>query len=220
MHKKILLVDDHQLILDGITAIISELNEFDIVGSAVNGKEALRLIDILNPDIVLMDIDMPYMNGVEACRVIKSNYVTVKVIILTMHNEVSLIRKLMQIGADGYILKSSDRAEFYNALCTVSKGKKFFSAEVTENLAFDSVQDKMTVLRENDEDIAKLARLTEREIEVLKLISEGLSNKEIGENLFISHRTVDTHRTNLMKKLDAHNIASIIKFAIKNGLTD
>lgn len=218
MKTKILIVDDHQLVIDGLSAIVKELKEYEIVGKASNGKEAVSLVEMLSPNLVLMDIDMPIMNGLEACRRIKTNYPQIAVLILTMHNEPSLIRKVMEIGADGYVLKNADREEFYNALCSIAKGKKYFSAEVTESLLQTEGKTKSNFNIDNN--TLLLAKLTERELDVLKLIAEGFSNKEIGEHLFISHRTVDTHRTNLMKKLDAHNVAALIKFAIKNGLVE
>jgi len=214
----LVIVDDHQLVLDGLVSIVKEMDDFKIIGSACNGKEGLELVKALRPDLVLMDIDMPVMNGLEATRRIKSEVDDSKVIILTMHNEASLIKKVMDIGADGYLLKNSDRQEFRDALCSVSKGKSYFSAEVTQSLLHPDQQKKSTF--EIDPDTIQLSKLTEREIDVLKQIAEGLSNKEIGDKLFISHRTVDTHRTNLMKKLEVHNIAGLIKFAIKNGLTN
>jgi two-component system response regulator NreC len=218
MKQSILLVDDHQLVLDGLVSIINELEDFEIVASATNGKEGVQLAETFNPNIILMDIDMPVMNGLEATRQIKAQKKETKVIILTMHNEVSLIKKVMEIGADGYLLKNADREEFYNALCSVSKGKSYFSAEVTERLLNpDKLKTSNFVV---EHDTVQLSKLTEREIDVLKQIAEGYSNKEIGDKLFISHRTVDTHRTNLMKKLGAHNIAGLIKFAIKNGLVN
>ena len=211
-------MDDHQLVLDGLTSMVAEMSNFEIIGSARNGKEGASLVLSLKPDIVLMDIDMPIMNGLEATRRIKESKLNSKIIILTMHNEASLIKKVMEIGADGYLLKNADREEFYDALQMVAKGKPYFSAEVTQSLLNPNAAKQSSF--HVDPDSIQLSKLTEREIEVLKLIAEGYSNKEIGEKLFISHRTVDTHRTNLMKKLDAHNIAGLIKFAIKNGMVN
>jgi len=154
---------------------------------------------------------MPEMDGIEATKQIKTHFPEVKIVILTMHDEQSLVKKLLEIGADGYILKNSSKTELEMAIRQIQSGKKHFSSEVT-----------MILLEEESpaEVNAQLKQLTEREIEILKLISEGLSNKEIGDQLFISHRTVDTHRTNLMKKLDVHNVAGLIRFAIKNGLVE
>lgn len=212
----IIIVDDHQLVLDGLISMLSSMDDFKMLGSARNGKEGASLVKTLEPDLVLMDIDMPIMNGLEATRKIKESTPKSKVIILTMHNEASLIKKVMDIGADGYLLKNADREEFANALQSVAKGNSYFSAEVTRSLLNPEEVSKSQF--DIDPDTIQLSKLTEREIEVLKQIAEGFSNKEIGDNLFISHRTVDTHRTNLMKKLDVHNIAGLIKFAIKNGL--
>jgi two-component system response regulator NreC len=218
VRQKILVVDDHQLVLDGLISIVKEMGGFEIIASAHNGKEALQLQETMSPDIILMDIDMPIMNGLEATRRIKQKSAEQKVIILTMHNETSLIKKVMDIGADGYVLKNADREEFYNALCSVAKGKTYFSSEVTQSLLNPDKNGSSSFKIEVD--TIQLSKLTEREVDVLRLIAEGLSNREIGEELYISHRTVDTHRTNLMKKLEVHNIAGLIKFAIKSGMVN
>ena len=161
---------------------------------------------------------MPIMNGLEAIRRIKDIDPNQKTLCLTMHNEASLIKKVMDIGADGYLLKNADRKEFLDALLAISEGKTYFSSEVTQSLLNPEGIPKTNF--NADPDTVQLSKLTEREIEVLSLIADGYSNKEIGEELFISHRTVDTHRTNLMKKLEVHNIAGLIKFAIKNGMVN
>jgi DNA-binding NarL/FixJ family response regulator len=182
------------------------------VGEARNGAEALETLDLLKTDLVLMDIDMPVMNGLEATKKIKEKHPEIKVIILSMHNEGSLVKKLISCGADGYILKNSDREELISAIQKVNKGSKYFSHEVTLSLAeLDS-----NASSDPGKD-SFIHDLTEREIEILKLIAEGYSNKEIGEQLFISYRTVDTHRTNLMKKIGVNNIAGLIRYAIKRG---
>lgn len=217
MEKGILIVDDHQLVLDGLVSIIKDLDSFKVIGTARDGKRGMQLALELNPDIVLMDIDMPIMNGLEATRKIKESQSDIKIIVLTMHNEPSLIKKVMDLGADGYMLKNSDQSEFKEGLEKVAIGKAFFSSEVTESLLKPKSNNLVGNL--DNEDVLLLAKLTGRELEVLKLIAEGSSNKEIGEKLYISHRTVDTHRTNLMKKIEVHNIAGLIKFAIQNGLT-
>lgn len=217
MAVSILIADDHQLVLDGLTAIVQDRPEFNLVGTARNGREAVKLVALLKPDIVFMDIDMPGMNGLEATSIIKRDHPETSVVILTMHSEPSLVKAVINFGANGYLLKNADRHEFIDALLKVAEGKSYFSPELTRSLVSEGAKSS-SFLTSNPSLL--LSKLTEREIEVLRLIAEGLSNKEIGDQLFISHRTVDTHRTNLMKKLDIHNIAGLIKFAFGNGLVD
>jgi len=210
----ILLCDDHQLILDGLKNILQDDDQLTLVGEANNGAQALKILEILSPDLVLMDIDMPVMNGLEATTQIKKKYPQVKVMILTMHDEPSLVRKIMDIGANGYMLKNSDQTELIKAIHQVLNGELYFPEEILNGKK--SEKEEVFTLRPSDAIL--ISQLTEREIEILTQIADGLSNKEIGDKLFISHRTVDTHRTNLMKKLDVHNIAGLIRFAIRNNL--
>lgn len=206
---KVLLVDDHQIIIDGLKSLLQNSDEIKVTGEAKNGREALRIIEILKPDVVLMDIDMPVMNGIDTLKEIRKQFRDVKVIILSMHNEAGMIKSLMDIGANGYLLKSCAQDELIGAIKKVSTGQNYFSTDVTLALLNTSGTS-------NSEQKSEL--LTERETEILKLIAAGFSNKEIGDQLFISHRTVDTHRTNLMKKLDVNNIAGLISYAIRNGI--
>lgn len=207
MSCNILLVDDHAIVTDGLRSLLSEHDAYFIKGEARNGKEALEFLSILKVDLVLMDIDMPEMDGIEATKAIKKAYPDIRVIILTMHDERSMIKRLLEEGADGYLLKNSTREDLLHAMDEVMAGKQHLSAEVN------------TVLMSKESDQkGGLAGLTEREIEIVRLIAEGLSNKEIGDKLFISHRTVDTHRTNLMQKLGVHNIAGLVRLAIREGL--
>lgn len=214
MNVRVLIADDHQLVIDGLSSFVNNTDGFELVATAANGAEAIENIDLFNPHVVLLDINMPILDGIQALEKIKKNSVPPKIIMLTMHDETSIIKKVMQLGADGYLLKTSDKDEVITAIQKVSLGQKYFSSEVALALA----EGKKGKSSSNDK--AKMAELTEREIEILKLIAEGFSNKEIGEKLFISHRTVDTHRTNLAKKLEVKNIAGLIKFAIKNGLVE
>lgn len=209
---KLLIADDHQIIIDGIQSLLADEPAFQVIGTAGNGREAIDFLKLLQPNIILMDIDMPVLNGIEATKIIKADFSDVKVIILSMHNESGLIKTLLQAGADGYVLKNADKAELVEAIIMVQGGKSYFSADVTRSLA--NGDDKRASGFQKDN---RVSDLTSREIEILKLIAEGYSNKEIGDKLFISHRTVDTHRTNLMKKLDVNNVAGIIRFAISNG---
>ena len=207
----ILLVDDHQIIIDGLRLLINNVDGMHIVGDANNGKEAIDLLKILDVDVVLMDIDMPVMNGLDATKSIKSGSNKTKVLMLSMHCESGMVKELIEIGADGYLLKNASKEELIEAITKVSRGEQYFSTDVTLSL-LQTNKSKVKTKLEVD--------LTNRELEILKLIADGFSNKEIGEQLFISHRTVDTHRTNLMKKLDVNNIAGLVSFAIKNGIVN
>lgn len=207
---RILLVDDHQIIIDGLRALLDSTEGVRVVSVSDNGKNAIDLLKVIDVDVVLMDIDMPIMNGLDAAKIIKEKHPNIKVIMLSMHSEKAMIKDLIKIGIDGYLLKNSSKEELINAIVKVSDGGQFFSSDVTLSLLDD---DKMDI-RDN---CSKGISLTNREIEIIKLIAEGYTNKEIGEQLFISHRTVDTHRTNLMKKLEVNNVAGLISYAIKSG---
>lgn len=206
---KILLVDDHQIITDGLRSLVNSIEGMQVIGDANNGKEAIELLKVLDIDVVLMDIDMPVMNGLDATKAIKASPGKTKVIILSMHCESGMVKELIGIGADGYILKNASKEELIQAIQKVAAGQQYFATDVTLSLLNNKKNPNQTKLD---------AELTNRELEILKLIADGFSNKEIGEKLFISHRTVDTHRTNLMKKLEVNNIAGLISFAIKKGI--
>jgi len=213
---KILLADDHQIVLDGLKSLLSDINDFEVIGAVSNGKDAVDFIATKEkPDIAVLDIDMPVMNGINATREIKKNFNGVRVLTLSMHNEKGVIQTLMDAGADGYILKNSSREELEKGIRAICRGETFFSTDVTMSLLNQS-----TEITANNELPEEVKDLTEREVEILKLVAEGYSNKEIGERLFISHRTVDTQRTNLMKKMDVHNVAGLIRIALKSGLVD
>lgn len=203
---KVLLTDDHQIIVDGLKSLLKNSGEITVAAEANNGREALRILSILEIDVVLMDIDMPVMNGIDALKEISKLHPRTRVIILSMHQEAGMIKSLMNLGAHGYLLKSCSQDELISAIRKVAGGQSYFSPDVTLSLLNSN-----TGIQQNE-------ILTERETEILRLIAEGFSNKEIGSKLFISHRTVDTHRTNLMKKLDVGNIAGLISYAIKNGI--
>jgi DNA-binding NarL/FixJ family response regulator len=207
---QILLVDDHSIVTDGLKALLQGESDFAIKGEAHNGQMALEMLRVLKVDLVLMDIDMPVMSGSEAIQHIKREFPDMKVIVLTMHDEKAIINKLIELGADGYLLKNSSKEELLLCIRGVLRNERYISSEATAILL--RVEEK--------KESGPLSQLTEREIEIVKLIADGLSNKEIGDRLFISHRTVDTHRTNLMSKLDVHNVAGIVKFAIVNGLLE
>ena len=212
--SKILIVDDHRIIADGIRAMLEGKEGIEVAGEAGNGKEAVDFLRLLPVDIVLMDIDMPVMNGMEATKRIKEVYPGVRVIILSMHAEGGLIKSLLAAGADGYILKNSDQEELVEAIRKIASGQPYYSPAVTQVLAGNPAN-PMGKFGTG----APVVDLTEREAEILTLIAQGLSNREIGEKLFISHRTVDTHRTNLMKKVGVKNVAGLVRYAVQHGFT-
>ncbi|MBL7897265.1 MAG: response regulator transcription factor [Crocinitomicaceae bacterium] len=212
--KRVLLVDDHQLIIDGLRGFIETNPAYKVVGEANNGVDAIRLASVLNPDVILMDIEMPEMSGIQACEEIKRLKPEIKIIIVSMHHEKQLIRKLIDQGADGYLLKNSQQQEVMDAIVKALNNEPYFSDEVSQVLSEKNASKTGMVHSE----ISLLSQLTEREVEILKLVAQGMTNKEVGDALDISHRTVDTHRTNLMKKLDVTNVAGLIRIAFKNGL--
>jgi DNA-binding NarL/FixJ family response regulator len=197
-------------VIDGLKALLSDYDGVSMKGEARNGREALDMLDVLKVDVILLDLDMPVMGGVDFMKELAKSKHDVKVIVLTMHDEKAMIRTLLELGAHGYLLKNSSRDELIQAIEGVIQGEQHLSEEVH------------TMLLTPDKDLrsGKLAELTEREVEILKCVAEGLSNKEIGDKLFISPRTVDTHRTNVMQKLELHNVAGMVRFAIRNGLLD
>ena len=213
----ILLVDDHQIVLDGLKNIIKELNQYQIIGTANNGNEALQYIQTLEPDIVLLDIDMPIMNGIVVAERSKKEHPETKIIILSLHHEKSIIKHLISTGVDGYLLKNSDKSELLKALEIVAQGKKYFSSDVAISLS--QSQRPFHSLRGELDQTEILLSLTNREKEIVSLICEGLTNKELAERLHISPRTADAHRANLMKKLNVKNVVGVVKFAMKHGLT-
>jgi DNA-binding NarL/FixJ family response regulator len=205
----LLLVDDHAIVTDGIKALLEGDASCVIKGEAANGQDAIEMLRALKVDIVLLDVDMPVLNGIDTLSRIKKDFSHVKVIMLTMHEERAMVNLLLEMGADGYLLKNSSKNELKTCINKVANNEAYLSPEVN------------AILLQEDEPKPlnpQLAQLTEREVEIIRLIAEGMSNKEIGERLFISHRTVDTHRTNVMTKLNVHNVAGIVRFAIKNGL--
>ncbi|MEI7597286.1 MAG: response regulator transcription factor [Bacteroidota bacterium] len=212
---KLLIVDDHQIIIDGLKSLLSTEDFIEIVGEAKNGREAIDLASRIDIDVILMDVDMPIMNGRDATIQIVKNYPTIKIIILTMFNDKSLFSELIKAGASGYVLKNTDKEELIEAIISVSENKTFFSSEIPIMIVKPSTEQILSGSTNNSED---LKVLTDREIQILISIAQGLTNAEISKKLYISIRTVDTHRTNLMRKLSIHNVAGLIKFAIKHNL--
>ena len=213
---KILIVDDHQLIIDGLKSLLANENNMAIVAEANNGKEAVEIMSKISVDIVLMDVEMPVMNGWDATKIIVSLYPKIKVIALTTFSEKAIVKKMLSAGASGYILKNIKKEILIEAIVAVHNGEKYLSSEISLALLKPSAEE---VIKPHKQP-SSLHLLSAREIEILKLIAEGLSNNEIGEKLFISPKTVKAHRENIMQKLDLHNVVGLVRYAIDNGLIE
>tara|TARA_R110001592_G_scaffold140938_1_gene362103 strand:- start:8442 stop:9083 length:642 start_codon:yes stop_codon:yes gene_type:complete len=207
---RLLLADDHGIIRDGIKLMLNKTPEVEIVAEANNGQEVLDYLEKKSKsiDVVLMDINMPVMNGIEATQILTDKYKNINVLALTMHIEETYISNMLKAGALGYILKESNKNDLIEAIKSVATGKKYYSNDVSVAL----INSLMTSDQNKDNE------LSERELEVLTYISSGLTNNEIGEKLFISGRTVETHRRNILSKLDVKNTAEMIRYAIRNNL--
>ena len=210
---KLLLVDDHPIVLEGIKTHLAEQKEFEVVGEAVNGQEAMRKAKLLLPDVVLMDITMPHMNGLEATQQLRKQVPSAKVLILTMHESQEYIAQIIRLGARGYLLKDCSPTELVHAIKAVHVGEVYFSPSISRALVQGIVDGG------RPEDMAGPPQLTEREGEVLSLIAEGLLNKQIADKLGIGVRTIETHRERIMRKLEIHTVAGLTKYAISRGMT-
>lgn len=211
---RILLADDHAILRDGIRALFQDEPDMLVVGEAEDGHTALRLITELKPDVVVLDIGMPLLNGLDATRQIKRDHPRTRVLILTMHENEEYVRQVLASGAMGYILKDAAARELIDAIRAVYRGEAVLSPAITRLVIEDYLRwgDLQTNHHEND--------LSPREREILQLIAEGYTNKQIAEILFISIKTVQTHRTNLMSKLDLHDRGELIKYAIQKKIIE
>ena len=211
---KVLLVDDHPVIRYGLVTLLQEEEEVEIVAEAEGGDDALnKLEEHKDIELVIMDIKMPDMNGIEATVKIKEKYPHLVILALSMYDEQEYISRMLKAGASGYILKNSSSEEIMKAVRTVMSGENYFSSRVSDIMVSQYLREKGMEGQSEGRPIV----LTTREKEILKLIAEEKTNAEIGSALEISKRTVDTHRRNLIKKLDCKNTAGLVKFAIKNG---
>jgi DNA-binding NarL/FixJ family response regulator len=209
---RILLADDHPMVRSGLIKLLEPYKEFVVVGEAGDGEEAVALTKKLEPDIVIIDLSMPKLSGIEATKLIRKNNPITKVLVLTMHDNEEYVYQIFKCGAGGYLLKNTGKDELAAAIQAVAKGDTFFSPRVSEIMvnAYLRKADIREELPASNEDIP----LTNREKEILFYIADGLNNSQIAEKLFISARTVDTHRTNIMQKLDIHDAANLVRYAI------
>lgn len=207
---KLIIADDHRLIRDGMKSLLATETDIEVIAEAENGLELLQVLENLDPDVVLIDVTMPKLNGIEAAAIIKEKFKSVNVVFLSMHEEPEYIFKCVQTGACSYLMKNVDKDELLTAIRKAAKGIKYFNAHVTALLA-----QGITEMRDQAKEKIEL---TPRELEVMQAVSEGLSTKQIADKLFISTRTVETHRMNLLKKFDAQNTAELIRLALDRKL--
>jgi DNA-binding NarL/FixJ family response regulator len=210
---KILIADDHGIVRTGLRLLFERISDMEVVGEATDGREAVRLTKELRPDVVVMDIGMPLLNGLEAAAQIVRENDRVGIVMLSMHADESYILRALDAGAKGYLLKDKADDDIERAVRTVAHGRPFFSPSIAQAL----LEDYVRLMRERHvQDSYEL--LTEREREVVQLLAEGKSNKEAAAVLHLSPYTVETHRTNLMQKLNLHNTAEIVLYAVRKGI--
>lgn len=210
---RVLLGDDHTVLRQGLRKILEDRRDWHVVAEAANGRDAVREAMALNPDVAVLDIGMPLLNGIEATRQIARRAPSVRVVILSMHSEQAYVTQAVQAGARGYILKESAASELIEAIGAVAAGKTFFSPAVAE-VVFDDYVRGLTDRGITD----RYDSLSEREREVLQLVAEGRSSKEIAEILSISPTTVETHRTHLLQKLGLRNTVEVVRYATRRGI--
>jgi len=211
MKIKVLIADDHQLFREGLVNLLFSAPDIEVIAQAENGQEAIDKAKHFNPDVVLIDIAMPKMNGIEATRELKKQMPYIKVVAVSMHSDKQYVKGILEAGADGYLLKNCTYRQLTEAIQSVYSGKKYLSEDITE-LVINGYLDPT----KSDSD--KHSSLSEREMEIFKLFAEGETTREISEKLFISVKTVGTHKQHILEKLDLKSNADMIKYALKKGL--
>jgi DNA-binding NarL/FixJ family response regulator len=210
--RKIIIVDDHTLFRNGLRILINNMEDYQVIAEAANGKQFIEILEKELPDLVLLDINMPVMDGIEAATIAHEKYPELKIITLSMYGEEDYYYKMVNAGVKGFVLKNSDIKEVKAAMDMVYEGGSFFSSELLQNL--------VNSLKSAPKSKEFHTELSEREMEILILICQGLSNQEIGDKLFISKRTVDKHRANILEKSESKNTAQLVVYAIKNRLVE
>lgn len=213
MSMRILIADDHRILRESLRHLIDEQQDFEVVGEAEDGITAMKMAGDLRPDVLIMDIGMPRLNGIDAARKIRAELPHIKIIALSMHAESHVVAEMLKAGASGYILKDAAIEELVCAIRECRAGRIYLSPSLAENV----IKDYISHFPRKDFSVYSL--LTSREREVLQLIAEGKTTQKIASLLFISPKTVETHRQNIMDKLNLHSIAELTKYAIREGLT-
>jgi len=208
----IIIVDDHALFRNGLKILLNSHKNFKVVAEASNGIEFLKCLDVIPVDVVLLDISMPEMNGVEAATIAIKKNPDLQIITLSMYGDEGYYNKMLEAGSCGFLLKESDIDEVYTALFSVIEGKSYFSQELLQTL--------ISTIKNSSKNASQIYDLSEREVEIIGLICQGLSNAEIADKLFLSKRTVEKYRANILNKTNAKNTASLVIFAIKNNIVE
>ncbi|MBK8623013.1 MAG: response regulator transcription factor [Saprospiraceae bacterium] len=211
---KILIADDHTMFVDGIESILTSEPEFKIIGRCYTGPDVLTFVQKEEPDILLLDVNLPGKNGIDVCKELAVLKPAIKVLAISMFNEESFVSEILNNGAKGYILKNTGRDELFKAIRTVSKGDSYFSKEVTETIMKGLMNQRKASSKTN----TSIPKLSRREKEVLKLIAQEFTTQEIADNLFISLKTVESHRSSLLSKLNARNSVGLVRIALENDL--
>jgi DNA-binding NarL/FixJ family response regulator len=211
--QRILIVEDHKILREGLRSLLSSHQEFDIVGDAPDGREAIRSTEQLRPHLILMDLSMPRMDGIVAIKEIKKHWPKIKILALTVHKTDEYILATFEAGADGYLLKEATHTELINAIQVILRGGRYLCPGISGKIIEGYLEGRKTTKPQSSWET-----LTRREREILKLIGEGYKNKEIAGQLFISIKTVEKHRSNLMEKLKLHTSSALTAYAIKKGL--
>jgi two-component system, NarL family, response regulator NreC len=210
---RILIADDHGIVRKGLRLQLEQHEEFQVVGEAADGREAVRLAEELSPDVIIMDIAMPNLNGIQATTQLVKKNPRLGVIMLSMHSDESYLTRTLSAGAKGYLLKDTADLDLYRAVQSVAQGKTFFSPSIAKTLLEDYVRQLQQRGLQDSYDL-----LTDREKEILQLLAEGKSNKEVASHLNLSPSTVETHRTRIMQKLDLHSSAEIVLYAVRKKI--
>lgn len=216
MSVKIILVEDHAVVREGLKALLSTENNLEVVAEASNGEEAYQLVQKLRPDLVVMDMNMPVMSGLECTRILKKEFPEIRILILSMYDHESYLVDLLDAGADGYVLKNSKKEELLFAINKVANDGMYIGPEFTMNLLTKKRLEKSIAAQEQEQKLR--VDISDREMEVLELIAQGMTNAEMANRLFISVRTIETRRKKLLEKTGTTNTATLIKFSIQNGL--
>jgi len=209
---EIIIADDHAMFLDGISSLLANEQRFSIIGKAKNGKEVVTLLQQSLPDLIILDLSMPEMDGIELTKFLRKKHSSIKILIISTHGNTQTIAKLTRLGVNGYLLKNAEKKELIDAINTIYKGENYFSKEVTEKLKINN--------KNLSNRLYSTEELSQREKEILTLIAQEYTATEIADIAFISLNTVNTHRRNLLSKLNVKNTAGLVKYAVENGLLD